>query len=232
MMYGYLYEGTYKLDEFDILGGNYVLKPGIARYTSENNTQPGFPKYKDLNEDGVINSNDQTFIGRGQPLHVGGFTNNFEYKNWDLNVFFQWSYGADIINANLLMFETSFSRRRDLNQFASYADRWTFDNPTSDIPRVNNSSSNLLYSSRIIEDGSYLRLKTVSLGYNIPAKAIKKIGLTKARLNITAQNLFTLSNYSGYDPEVSIRDKALTPNLDFSAYPRAASLNFGINLSF
>ncbi len=232
MMYGYIYEGTYKLDEFDQVGGNYILKPGVARYVSENNTQPGFPKYKDLNEDGVINSDDQTFIGRGEPIHVGGFTNNFQYKNWDLNVFFQWSYGSDIVNANLLMFETSFSRRRDLNQFASYANRWTFDNPTSDIPRVNNSSSNLLYSSRIIEDGSYLRLKTLSLGYNIPTSAIKKIGLTKARLNLTAQNLFTLSNYSGYDPEVSIRDKALTPNLDFSAYPRAASLNFGVNLSF
>lgn len=231
MMYGYIYEGTYKLDEFNTVAGNYVLKPGIVRYTSENNTQPGFPKYRDLNGDGIVDSNDQTFIGRGTPIHVGGLTNNFTYKNFDLSIFFQWSYGANIINANRLMFETSFAKRRDLNQFASYANRWTMDNPTSDIPRVNNSSSNLLYSTRIIEDGSYIRLKTVSLGYNIPNKLLKSVKINSARVYVSAQNLFTLDNYSGYDPEVSIRDKALTPNLDFSAYPRAASVNFGINIS-
>lgn len=231
MMYGYLYDGTYKLDEFNVVGGNYSLKPGIARYTAENNTQPGYPKYKDMNDDGIINSDDQTFIGRGDPIHVGGFTNNFSYHNFDLSIFFQWSYGADIINANRLMFETSFAKRKDLNQFASYADRWTFDNPDSDIPRVNNSSSNLLYSSRIIEDGSYLRLKTLSLGYNFPKKLIKELKINSLRVYLSAQNLFTWDNYSGYDPEVSIREKALTPNLDFSAYPRAASANFGVNLT-
>ncbi len=230
MMYGYIYEGTYKLDDFDVVSGNYILKDGIPHYTSENNTQPGFPKYKDLNGDGVIDNKDKTIIGRGTPIHTGGITNNFTYGNFDLSVFFQWSYGANIINANRLMFETSFARRRNLNQFASYSDRWTFDNPTSDIPRVNNSSSNLLYSTRIIEDGSYIRLKTLSFGYNIPKKLLKPIKVSSLRVYMSAQNLFTLDNYSGYDPEVSIRNKALTPNLDFSAYPRAASLNFGVNL--
>jgi TonB-linked SusC/RagA family outer membrane protein len=232
MMYGYLFEGTYNVDEFDYDGTNYILKSGIPRYTSENNTQPGFPKYTDLNKDGIIDSNDQTFIGRGEPIHMGGFTNNFEYKGFDLSIFLQWSYGSNILNANRLMFESGYNKRKDLNQYASFADRWTFDNQDSDIPSVSTSSSNGLFSSRIIEDGSYLRLKTVSLGYNINPKTLKKVNINSARVYVSAQNLFTLTSYSGYDPEVSIRNTALTPNLDFSSYPRAASVNMGLNLSF
>jgi len=232
MMYGYLYDGTYKLDEFDYVGGNYILKPGIANYTSENNTQPGYPKYRDINGDGVIDSNDRTIIGKGDPKHVGGFTNNFEYKGFDLSIFLQWSYGNDILNANRLMFESGFNKKKDLNQFASYADRWTFDNPHSDIPRVSTSSSNMVISSRVIEDGSYLRIKTVSLGYTLPTKLMRSLHINRARVYVSAQNLYTFTNYSGYDPEVSIKNSALNPGLDFSAYPRAASFNFGINLNF
>lgn len=232
MMYGYIYDGTYKLDEFDLIGGNYILKPGIPRYTSEANTQPGFPKYRDVNGNGVIDSSDRTIIGRGEPKHIGGFTNNFEYKGFDLSIFLQWSYGNDILNANKLMFENGFNMKKDLNQFASYADRWTFDNPNSDIPRVSRSSSNLVFSSRVIEDGSYLRLKTISLGYTFPSQMLRSMYINRARIYVSAQNLITFTNYSGYDPEVSIRDGALTPGLDFSAYPRAASFTFGVNLNF
>ena len=232
MMYGYIYEGTYKVDEFIFDGSAYTLKPGIARYTSENNTQPGYPKYADINEDGVIDSNDQTFIGRGEPIHIGGLTNNFEYAGFDLSIFLQWSYGADILNANRLMFQSGYNKRKDLNQYASYADRWTFDNQNSDVPRVSASSSNGLFSSRIIEDGSFIRLKTLSLGYTISPKFLKRIKISKARAYVSAQNLFTLTKYTGYDPEVSIRNTALTPGLDFSSYPRAASVNVGINVSF
>jgi hypothetical protein len=231
MMYGYLYEGTYKVSDFDYNGTTYTLKAGIPRYTSESATQPGYPKYADLNHDGVIDSNDQTIIGRGAPIHTGGFTNNFEYAGFDLSIFFQWSYGANILNANRLMFE-GFNKKKDVNQFASYADRWTFDNQDSDIPVVSNSTSNSLFSSRVIEDGSYLRLKTVSLGYNIPKKLLKRLGIAKVHVYVSGQNLYTLTKYSGYDPEVSIRNTALTPNLDFSSYPRAVSLNGGINVSF
>lgn len=231
MMYGYIYEGTYKVSDFDYNGSTYTLKTGIPRYTSEAATQPGYPKYADLNHDGVIDSNDQTMIGRGAPIHTGGFTNNFEYAGFDLSVFFQWSYGANILNANRLMFE-GFNKKKDVNQFASYANRWTFDNQDSDIPVVSNSTSNSLFSSRVIEDGSYLRLKTVSLGYNIPNKLLKRLGIAKIHVYVSGQNLFTLTKYSGYDPEVSIRNTALTPNLDFSSYPRAVSLNGGVNVSF
>jgi len=102
MMYGYKYLGTYKTSDFNLIGGNYALKSGIARYVSENNTQPGMPRYADLNNDGVVDANDQTIIGRGDAIHIGGFTNNFDYAGFDLSVFFQWSYGNDILNANRL----------------------------------------------------------------------------------------------------------------------------------
>lgn len=232
MMYGYIYEGTYKYEDFDKSGSTYTLKGNIPHYSSEANTQPGMPKYADLNGDGVINANDRTMIGRGTPIHTGGFTNNFEYKGFDLNVFFQWSYGNDVLNANRLFFESGFQTKRELNQYASYANRWTPENPNSDIPRATNSGSNLVISSRVVEDGSFLRLKSVTLGYNIPQTFLSKYKISKARIYVAAQNLWTLTGYSGYDPEVSIRNSALTPGLDYSSYPRALSVSFGLNLGF
>lgn len=229
-MYGFIYEGTYKYDDFDKSGDTYTLKSNVPHFVSESNTQPGFPKYKDLNEDGVIDFEDQTIIGNGMPKHIGGFTNNFRYSNFDLNIFFQWSYGNDILNANKLIFENNY--QPNLNQFASYADRWTPENPTSDIPRATGSGSKRVYSSRIIEDGSFLRLKSLTLGYTFPKSMISKINFNKLKLYVSGQNLWTLTNYSGYDPEVSIRNAALTPGMDYSAYPRAWSINFGVNINF
>ena len=147
-------------------------------------------------------------------------------------MFFQWSYGNDILNANRLMFESSWNKARELNQYASYADRWTEENPTSDIPRATTSSSNRVFSTRVIEDGSFLRLKTLTLGYTLPKTTTSRWGIDKLRLYLAGQNLLTFSSYYGYDPEVSIRDGALTPGLDFSAYPRARSVSFGVNLTF
>lgn len=232
MMYGYIYDGTYKYEDFDKSGNSYTLKANVPAYSSESNTQPGYPKYKDLNGDGKIDSHDQTMIGNGAPKHIGGFTNNFQYKGFDLSVFFQWSYGNDILNANRLFFESGFNKTRDLNQYASYADRWTPENPTSNIPVASSSASNKVFSSRIIEDGSFLRLKTVTLGYSLPDKVIKKWRMEQARVYVAGQNLWTWTGYSGYDPEVSIREGALTPGLDFSAYPRAWSVSFGVNIGF
>lgn len=230
MMYGFIYDGTYKYDDFNKSGSSYILKGNVPHYSAENNTQPGMPKYRDLNGDGVINDNDRTMIGNGMPKHIGGFTNNFEYGGFDLSVFFQWSYGNDVLNANKLFFEATNSY--DLNQYASYANRWTPENPESNIPVASNSSSNKVFSSRIIEDGSFLRLKTLSLGYSIPKSLLSKWKIDQARVYVAAQNLWTWTSYSGYDPEVSIRNGALTPGLDFSAYPRAYSVSFGINLGF
>ena len=179
-----------------------------------------------LNSTGGLSNN-----SNGMPKHTGGFTNNFEYKGFDLSIFFQWSYGNDVLNANRLFFENS-NKTRDLNQYASYADRWTPENPESNIPRATDSGSNKVFSTRIIEDGSFLRLKTVSLGYTLPKQLTKKWKIDNARVFVAGQNLWTCTGYSGYDPEVSIREGALTPGLDFSAYPRAYSISFGINLGF
>ena len=232
LMYGYVYEGTYKYDDFDRVGDAYTLKKGVPYFSTESNTQPGMPKYRDLDGNGVIDSSDRTIIGRGAPIHTGGFTNNFYYKGFDLNVFFQWSYGNDIMNANRLFFESGNGAMRDFNQFASYIDHWTPENPDSDIPAPTTSASNKVISSRIVEDGSYLRLKSVTLGYTFPKKVVAKCGINNLRVYVAMQNLWTWTSYSGYDPEVSVRNSALTPGLDFSSYPRTISGSFGVSVEF
>ena len=233
-MYGYIYEGTYKLDEFDIVTNSsgektYKLKDGIPYYST--NTQPGDPKYKNLTEgDLIINEDDKTVIGNGQPLHTGGFTNNFRYKNWELNVFLQWSYGNDIFNINRLVFE-NVSDRLNTNMFASYNDRWTFDNTESNMPRARANGSKE-YSSLYVEDGSYLKLKSITLSYNFPKLHLNKYRIDAARIFVSAENIATLTSYSGPDPEVSTRPSVLTPGFDWSAYPRAFNASVGVSLTF
>ena len=225
MMYGFIYEGTYKPEDFDANGN---LKSGIPAYKG-NKMQPGDLKYRDLNGDGKIDDYDRTIIGCGQPLHTGGFSNSFNWKNFDLNIFFSWSYGNDILNANRLIFESGW--KAQTNQLASYAGRWTPDNPTSDIPRAGATGSEE-YSSRVIEDGSFLRLKNVSLGYTIPSRQLRKAGISSLRVYVSADNIWTLTNYSGPDPEVSTRNSVLTPGFDWSAYPRAYGFTAGVNITF
>ena len=227
LMYGYLYEGTYKPDDFDETG----LKRGIAyvETVGKEKTQAGYPKYKDINGDGIIDDSDRTVIGCGQPLATGGFSNVFRIWDFDLNFFFQWSYGNHILNANRLVFENP--RRTNLNQFISVENRYSATNTTSDIP-VAYAEAIDNYSSRVIEDGSYLRLKTCSLGYNVPTKLLSKLHIRDARIYVSGENLWTLTNYSGNDPEVSTRPTVLTPGFDWSPYPRARSLTAGINLKF
>lgn len=232
-MYGLVSEGTYKISEFDQpTPGKYVLKPGIVTNgNSASLIQPGDVKYKDINGDGVVTAKDYTVIGHGLPKHTGGFTNNFSYKGFDLNVFFQWSYGNDIMNANRIKFEGGGGNY--LNQFASYADRWTFDNPDSDLPRVKGfQGATSGYTSADVEDGSYLRLKTVSLGYTFDDKLIRRLKLRSLRFYASAQNLITWTKYSGTDPEVNTKRSALTSGFDYSAYPRARVITAGLNASF
>jgi len=229
-LFGLVWDGLYQVEDFEVSGtGTYVLKSNIP---TNGNTraviQPGHVKYKDLNDDGNITTSDYTIIGRGLPIHTGGFSNNFSYKGFDLNVLFQWSYGNDLINANRLIFEGS--SRRSLNQFATYADRWSIENQDSVIPVVGGAGPNN-YSSRIVEDGSYVRLKTVSFGYNISPAFAKQLGITSLRIYSSAQNLITWTNYSGPDPEVSVGFSNLTQGFDYAAYPRARTITFGLNVS-
>lgn len=229
-MYGYIWDGVYTYDDFDRLpSGTYILKDNV---TTNGNTRtlikPGDIKYRDINGDAEVNDKDRTVIGRGYPLHQGGLTNNFRYRQFDLSVFLQWSYGNDILNANRLLFEAG--NKIYLNQYATYQNRWTPSNTTSTMPRVGGQGPNA-YSTRVVEDGSYLRLKTVSLGYNVPQVLLKRINIKSLRIYTSAQNLITWTGYSGYDPEVSVYYTALTPGFDYSSYPRPKTIVFGFNLS-
>jgi hypothetical protein len=170
-------------------------------------------------------------IGCGQPLHTGGFGNTFNFYGFDLNVFFSWSYGNDVINANRLYFENGSIT--NTNQLKSYTKRWTPQNPTSDIPRVGaDIASMFVYSSRVVEDASFLRLRNVTLGYTLPRKVLRKMHFDTMRFYISAENLWTLTNYSGPDPEVSTRNSVLTPGFDWSAYPRAMGVTAGLSFTF
>ncbi|MBA9077153.1 SusC/RagA family TonB-linked outer membrane protein [Rufibacter quisquiliarum] len=232
-MYGLIWDGVYQLEDFDVsTNGAYVLKSTVPNNSQpRQNIQPGDIKYKDINGDLVVNELDFAVIGRGIPLHTGGFSNNITYKGFDLNVFFQWSYGNDIINANRLFFEGNAKRMVGLNQYAEVAERWTPENPSNTYFRTG-GKRDLYYSSREVEDGSFLRLKTVSLGYNFSEALLHRIKLKTLRVYASAQNIYTWTNYSGSNPDVSTRHSALTPGFDFSAYPLARTVTFGLTTSF
>ncbi len=227
-IYGFVYEGTYKYEDFTKTGDTYYLKDNIPYAGTRKNVQPGDMKYRDINDDGIIDDNDRTIIGRGSPLSTGGLTNTFTYRDFDLSIFFQWSFGNDIMNANKYMFERYYMPNS--NMFASYANHWTPDNPTSNIPRVNEGTGSY-YSTYGVEDGSYLRLKTLTLGYNVPKKFSEKLFMQSIRVYLSAQNLLTWTSYSGMDPEVNVRNNVLTPGFDFSAYPRARTISIGLSLN-
>jgi len=229
MMYGFLYDGTYNASDFNEAG---VLKEGIAYLGSvgRSATKPGDPKYRDINGDGEVDDNDRTIIGCGQPLHTGGAGTSLTWKGFDLSCFFSWSYGHHVLNANRLIFDAG--SKANLNQFTSYQDRFdAVTNPDSDTPRPNANGMNV-YSSRVVEDGSYLRLKNVTLGYRLPPRVLQKIRVESVRVYLSGDNLWTLTRYSGPDPEVSTRNSVLTPGFDWSAYPRAFGLTAGINVTF
>jgi hypothetical protein len=233
LMFGYVWDGVYQSDDFyKNTAGAYVLKDNVpTNGNTRANIQPGDIKYKDLNGDGVVNSADYTIIGNGTPKYTGGFSNNFTYKGFDLNIFLQWSYGNDLLNTNRLVFDGNALSKTNLNQFSSYNRRWTPDNNTSNVFRTNGFFGGG-YSSYLVEDGSFLRLKTVALGYNIPEKLLRRAKIKSFRIFAAAQNLVTWTNYSGMDPEVNTYNSALTPGFDWSAYPRARTITFGANISF
>ncbi len=233
MFYGYLFDGVYQYDDFNYAGGKYVLKDNVPNNGDpRSEIQPGDIKYKDINGDGVVDTYDQTIIGNPNPDHIGGFNNYFQWKNLDLSIYFQWSYGGEIMNANRIVFEAGEpTARQSLNMLASFADRWTPENQTDKLYRVGGQGP-AAYSDRTIEDGSFLRLKTVSIGYRFPTKWMQKIRVKSLRVYVSGQNLFTWTKYTGFDPEVSTRPTALTPSFDWSAYPRAMTVTGGIELTF
>lgn len=228
--FGLNWLGNYQYSDFiQQPDGKYILKNDVADNGSgRDKVQPGDIKYEDINGDGTVNALDRMVIGDPNPDFTGGFANNFAYKNFDLNIFLQFSYGNQVLNANRLVFEGS--QRLSLNQFAAYADRWTPENQNNTYFRAKGYGPTA-YSSRVIEDASYLRLKTVSFGYNFNRNILKQLKLGSLRVYASAQNLLTWTNYSGLDTEVSTKNSALTRGFDFAAYPRAKTIVFGLTTS-
>lgn len=226
----------------------YQLKDGVVVSSGRPDSsqyRPGMPKFKDQitvdtdgdgipdSADGVVNSDDRTIIGRTVPKHFGGFTNNFTYKNFDLSILTSWSYGNDVYNKNLV--RGTGQNIPFFNKYGSIRDRWTPENPNTNIAGIYGYAdagiSGNAYSS-YIEDGSFLRLSNITLGYKLPQKHIKNIGIKTFRLYAAADNIFVWTNYSGYDPDVNVGTNQLTPGLDTDSYPRARTFRIGLNVGF
>ena len=231
-IYGYAFDGVYQNSDFNKLpNGTMQLKPGvtdISQHAGEA-AKPGMVKYKDIDGDGVITPDDRTVIGDGQPDWYGGITNTFNYKNIDFSFMFQFQYGNDVYNATR-MFNTQSQDERS-NQLAEVADRWTPTNASNKVPSAKGYIKYELYS-RFVEDGSFLRLKNVTLGYTLPSKWLKKAYISRLRVYGTAQNLFCLTKYSGYDPEVNMKSSPLMPSFDWGAYPKSRVFTFGVEVQF
>jgi TonB-linked SusC/RagA family outer membrane protein len=243
MFQGMRWVGNYQINDFTWQGNSdptiphaerqYVLKDDVpTNGLDRGQIRPGYIKYMDMADPDLktINSDDRVIIGDPNPKFTGGVSNTFAYKNVDLNLFVQFSYGQEVMNANRLLFEGTY--RYGLNQFASYADRWTPENPNSKNSVAGLGVGTTYYSDRTIEDASYLRLKTVQLGYTLPARVLKRLQVDKVRAWVSAQNLFTWTKYSGFDPEVSIQSSALTPGFDYLSYPRAKTYSAGVSIQF
>ncbi|WP_372755539.1 SusC/RagA family TonB-linked outer membrane protein [Labilibaculum sp.] len=225
LFWGYDYAGVYQ-------GGD--LPTGTALQTSSDVTG-GEPLFYDLNGDGEIGSEDETIIGNPNPDFTWGLTNNFTYKNFDVSIFFQGSHGGDIFNmTNVQLYNGDANTTKDY-----YNNAWTSSNTNTDDPRVGNGSFREM-SSRFVEDGSYVRLKNVSVGYTLPSSILEKFNLVNARVSLSAQNLITWTDYSGLDPEVNYYgasgDNDTSSNtvrgFDFGNYPTVKSVSFSLNLTF
>jgi TonB-linked SusC/RagA family outer membrane protein len=191
-------------------------------------TAPGDIRFKDLNGDKVIDEKDQTWIGNPAPKFTYGANIDFEYKGFDLGIFLQGSYGNDIYNATV-RYDFTY-----VNRPVSVLNRWTGPGTSESEPRVNLSdpNQNARVSNRFVEDGSYIRVKNVQLGYNLPASILKKVKCDKFRLYVSSQNLFTFTKYKGMDPEIGAYNGALEAGIDRGFYPQARVWLGGINVTF
>jgi TonB-linked SusC/RagA family outer membrane protein len=188
---------------------------------------PGELRIEDVNGDGRINPDDRAIIGDANPSFYGGFNNVLTYGPVNFEFFLTYSVGNDVVNASNAFLMSSTGQ---LNERAEVLDRWTPENPNTDIPRANANRRTLLYSN-LVEDGSYLRLQSITLGYDLPQRLLR--GIRSGRIYVTSQNLLTFTNYTGYDPEVnSLGGSPAARGLDVGAYPRARTFSIGMNLTF
>lgn len=258
--YGYKVEGVYK-DLDDIQNSAKPAKyPSDGVFSRGNTVWVGDIKYKDVDENGIIDERDRTDLGSPLPKFTFGWTNTFRYKNLDLSIFLNGSYGNKVMNYNSLtlthmnstwtnQLQSVVSKRARLEPIDPtivYADgsKW-FDhidnvrvkNPGTKIPHtsINDPNDNDRISDRYVEDGSFLRIKNITLGYTFPKALLNKAKIENLRVYVNIQNLYTFTKYTGYDPEVgaSTQDSTgLTYGLDNGRYPSPAMYSFGLNITF
>ena len=231
-MYGFVFDGVYQYSDFVVTpDGDMSLKKGVPDPTSHlgQKPYPGFVKYKDINGDGKINTADRTIIGNGYADWYGGMTNTFHFLGFDFSFLLQFSYGNDVYN--ITRYLTTKTTENSLNMLSEVLDRWSPYHASSKVPEVRGMTMHDIYS-RFIEDGSFIRLKNVTLGYSLPSKLLSRIKVSKLRLYMTANNLYCLTRYSGYDPEVSVKSSPLMPGLDYGAYPKNTAYTMGLEITF
>lgn len=218
-----------------------------AAPTQRSGTAPGDIRFRDLNGDGVIDGSDKTNIGHFLPDYTYGINATANYKNFDLSVFLQGVSGNEILNTNRYHSE---GMTRLFNAGTAVLDRWTAPGQVTDVPRAVNTDPNLnsRISDRFVEDGSYMRLKNLTLGYSVPTSALDVFGdgfIKNIRFYATAQNLITITDYTGYDPEIGVRpdlanaggfrgaqNQTLNSGVDFGQFPQARTIIGGIQIGF
>ena len=219
VFYGYITDGIFQNQaEVD---SHAVQMPGSNSATS---TAPGDIRFKDLNNDGVINDKDRTVIGNPNPKFTFSLNNTFNYKNFDLTIFLQGSYGNDIFNANRMYTEAMSIIQ---NQSTAVLGRWTGEGTSNNIPRAiyGDPNQNSRVSDRYIEDGSYLKIKNINLSYTLP-KDVFGQNFNSVKIFVSAQNLVTWTKYSGFDPEVPVN------GIDNGTYPITRTVSLGLNIGF
>lgn len=213
VFYGYVTDGLFQNQtEVD----NHAFQPGAA---------PGDIRFRDLNNDGVINEEDRTVIGNPNPTWLFSMNNTVEWKGLELSVYLQGVAGNSIYNANNI---ENTGMAAAMNQTAAVLDRWTGEGTSNFMPRAvyGDPNQNCRVSDRFIENGSYLRVKNIMLAYSFPSRMLQKIHVHGLRLSLICENVATISKYSGFDPEVSIN------GIDQSRYPIPRTYSVGLNINF
>lgn len=250
-MYGYLNAGRYETSDFagyDEASDTWTLKEGVVDSSPVvGAVRPGTLKLVDKTGNKLVNVDDCVIIGDANPKHTGGFNFDARFYGFDLNAVFNWSFGNDIYNANKIEYTTGRYQFRNMIDIMAEGKRWTnidangnLVNDAATLQSLNTGTTmwspymtRHVFSDWAVEDGSFLRLNTLSLGYSLPSALVNKVHIQNFRLYVSAYNVFVLTNYSGFDPEVSSRrNTGLTPGVDYSAYPKSRQVMFGLNLTF
>jgi len=238
--YGFEWDGVYQLEDFTWQNSSdptveydkriFVLKPDVVRVAGSA-VKPGSFKFKDQNGDKVVDdTNDRKIISRSIPKHYGGINNTFIYKNFELGIFFDWSYGNQILNEGKYLSEGTQSWMNLRKDF--WDNRWTPQNPTNEYGTVaSRNATSTFISSYYVEDASFLRLKTINLVYNFPAKVASSLKFSDINVYINGSNLYTFTRYSGYDPDISYYNQLLT-GFDRYSYPKSRTISLGVKATF